>query len=73
MDENTLLLAEALAQSEVEAGIKRAVSQLPKQPLNFDGCCIDCGDELPAARLKFGAITCMPCQTLLERRRLTMA
>ena len=44
MDESTLLMAAALAQSEVEAGIKRAVSQLPKQPPDFDGCCVDCGE-----------------------------
>lgn len=49
MDESTLLIAEALAQSEVEAGIKRAVSQLPKQPADFKGLCISCGGEIPAA------------------------
>ena len=72
MDENIILMAQALAQSEVEAGIKRAVSQLPKQPPDFDGCCIDCGEELPTPRLSFGAITCVPCQTDRERRRLHM-
>lgn len=69
MDESTLLMAEALTQSMVEAGIKRAVDQLPKQPPDFDGRCVCCGEEIPAARIKFGAITCVPCQTLLERRR----
>ena len=68
MDENIILMAQALTQSEVEAGIKRAVSQLPKQPPNFDGCCVDCGEELAPPRLSFGAITCVPCQTLRERR-----
>ena len=72
MDENFIMMAQALAQSEVEAGIKRVVSQLPKQPPNFDGCCIDCGEEIPAARINFGAITCVPCQSLLERRRSNM-
>lgn len=70
MDENILLMAQALTQSEVEAGIKRAVDQLPKQPPDFDGCCIDCGEEIPAARINFGAITCVPCQTDRERRML---
>lgn len=69
MDESTLLMAEALTQSMVEAGIKRVVDQLPKQPPDFDGCCVCCGEEIPAARIKFGAITCVPCQTLLERKR----
>ena len=43
MDENIILMAQALAQSEVEAGTKRVVDQLPKQPPNFDGCCVRCG------------------------------
>ena len=68
MDENVLLMAEALAQSMVEAGTKRASEALPKQPVNFDGLCVECGDEIPAPRIKFGAITCVPCQTLLERK-----
>ena len=72
MNEDMLVLAETLMRAEVEAGIKRAISQLPKQPPNFDGCCVSCGEEIPAARINFGAITCMPCQTLLERRRSTM-
>lgn len=67
MNEDMLVLAETLMRAEVEAGIKRAISQLPKQPPNFDGCCVDCGEELEPPRLSFGAITCVPCQTLLER------
>ena len=70
MDENFIMMAQALAQSEVEAEIKRAVAQLPKQPPNFDGCCVSCGEEIPAARINFGAITCVPCQTDRERRLL---
>ena len=72
MDENTVLIAQALAQNAVEVGLKRAVDQLPKQPPDFDGCCIHCGEEIPAARINFGAVTCVPCQTLLERRRSLM-
>jgi RNA polymerase-binding transcription factor DksA len=68
MDERYLLIAEALAQSEVEAGIRRAVSALPKQPVDFDGCCVDCGEDIPAARLSTGAITCIDCQTEKELR-----
>ena len=68
MGESTLLMAAALAQSEVEAGTKRAVNQLPKQPPDFDGCCVDCGEELAPPRLSFGAITCVQYQTLRERR-----
>ena len=68
MDENVLLMAEALARSEVEEGVRRAVAKLPKQPVNFDGLCEDCGGEIPAPRIKFGATTCVTCQTLRERR-----
>lgn len=68
MDENVFLMAEALAQSNVEAGIRRAVSQLPKQPPGFNGRCVDCGEDIPAARLSFGAVTCVYCQTLRERK-----
>lgn len=68
MDENQLVVAEALAQSEIEAGIRRVVAKLPKQPDGFDGLCVDCGEEIPTPRLSFGAITCLPCQELRELR-----
>ena len=67
MDESILVMAEALARSEVEAGIRKAQANLPRQPEDFDGCCVDCGDAIPAPRLKFGAITCLHCQTIRER------
>lgn len=69
MDESILLIAEALAQSEVDAGVQRAVDQLPKQPVDFDGLCEDCRDEIPAARIKFGAVTCVDCQKIREESR----
>ena len=68
MDENVLLMAEALARSEVEEGVRRVVASLPKQPINFDGLCEDCGDKIPTPRIKFGATTCISCQTLREWR-----
>lgn len=68
MDENALLLAEKLAQGEVDAGIERVRKLLPVQPLDFDGYCVDCGDLIPEGRVKFGAITCVTCQSLRERK-----
>lgn len=68
MDENVLVMAEALARSEVEAGIERVVNRLPKQPPNFDGRCVDCRDKIPTARITFGAVTCLPCQEIRELR-----
>lgn len=72
MDESALLLAEKLAQGEVEAGIERVRKLLPVQPLDFDGYCTDCGDLIPVERVKFGAITCVTCQSLRERKSQTM-
>lgn len=66
MDENQLVMAEALAQSEIIEGIRRAKANIPKQPENFDGRCVDCDEELPAPRIKFGAVTCIHCQCLRE-------
>ena len=67
MDETYLLIAEAQAQSEIDAGVRRAIAKLPKQPKNFDGLCVDCDEEIPSQRLSFGAITCIQCQTVRER------
>lgn len=30
--------------------------------------CVECGNELPQARLKLGRILCVECQTVKERR-----
>lgn len=71
MDESALLLAEQLAQGEVDAGIERVRKLLPVQPINFDGYCVDCGELIPDGRVKFGAITCVTCQSLRERKSAT--
>lgn len=67
MDETILVMAEALARSEVEDGIRKARAKLPRQPEDFDGNCVDCGDAIPTPRLKLGVITCLHCQTIRER------
>jgi hypothetical protein len=66
MDENTLVMAEALARSEVEEGVRRVVGRLPVQPPDFDGRCVECDDQMPDGRIKFGAIRCLPCQEFFE-------
>jgi len=68
MDENVLLMAEALTRAEVEEGVNRARSELLGRPKTFDGPCIDCGEKLAESRLSFGAIRCVPCQTIHEQR-----
>lgn len=69
MDERTLVTAEALARHEVEAGIARAAAMLAVQPHDFDGLCTKCKEQLPQARITFGAVTCIHCQTQIEALR----
>lgn len=68
MDEHHILAAEALTQSEIDAGIRRAQQSLPKLPENWDGLCVKCDEPVPQARINFGASTCLRCQTLLEQK-----
>lgn len=36
---------------------------------DFDGeTCVDCGDDMPPARLKDGRVRCTACQTNVEKR-----
>lgn len=72
MDENTLVMAEALARSEVEEGVRRVVARLPVQPPNYNGLCVDCDEPLPQGRISFGAITCLQCQEFRETRIKSM-
>ncbi|OFV49737.1 MULTISPECIES: TraR/DksA C4-type zinc finger protein [Oligella] len=46
----------------------------PEQVKNEDGTwqeteCIDCGDEIPLARLELGKVRCVYCQEALEKRQ----
>lgn len=68
-DEKNFELAQKLAEAQVEAGRRAVAAALPKQPEDFDGCCVSCGDDLPEERIEFGAITCVPCQVRIERRQ----
>ena len=45
----------------------------PEQVQNPDGTwpeeyCIDCGEEIPTARLALGRVRCVECQTILEKK-----
>jgi RNA polymerase-binding transcription factor DksA len=68
MDEYVLEQAEALARAEVDEGIRRVRAKMAVQPKDFDGLCMECGEDIPPQRLSFGAITCVECQSLLEQR-----
>ncbi len=42
----------------------------PEQHEGFDGLhCVDCEEEIPAARLALHRVRCVECQTILERMR----
>ena len=41
----------------------------PETSPDFDGKhCIECGEKIPAARLKLGKIRCIECQSLKEQK-----
>jgi RNA polymerase-binding transcription factor DksA len=42
---------------------------LPETDPDFDGVhCIECAENIPAARLKLGKIRCIECQTVIEKQ-----
>jgi len=67
-----LEMAEALVQSEIDEGIRRARQDLPIQPPDFDGHCVDCDEPIPEKRLAFGATTCVSCQYRREQQKRIM-
>lgn len=53
------------------ANARRAIEpeQVPDADGNFTHVdCIECGDELPTARLNLGRVRCVACQEIKERR-----
>lgn len=69
MNEKELEMAEALEQAQRDASIARAAKlSAPEQHDEFDGVhCVECWEELPQARLAWGRIRCVHCQTQLEK------
>jgi len=54
------------AQAERRAAGKSGPEKHPE----FDGeSCVDCGIEIPKARLALCKVRCVDCQTLLEKKR----
>jgi RNA polymerase-binding transcription factor DksA len=61
--------AASIAEQKFNANGVKAVQDLlkPQKHPDFDGeHCLDCGVEIPAARLADGRIRCVDCQSLLE-------
>ena len=63
------LQATALETAAREAALNKARDIAnAKPPKDFDGeTCIDCGEDIPQARLALGRWTCIYCQEILER------
>lgn len=70
MEEKQMELAGLLEESERSAGLDRIRQALePQVHEDFDGVhCMDCGDEIPLARLQAKRIFCTKCQTAQEHR-----
>lgn len=50
--------------------LKRCLSRIEKAPEDFDGVhCVECGEEIPPARLSTGAFRDINCQQAIEARR----
>jgi RNA polymerase-binding transcription factor DksA len=57
---------EAFNEQSVERARRKA--QQPEADPDFNNeNCLDCGIDIPKARLALGRIRCVECQTLLER------
>lgn len=60
-------------EEQLRAGLEEEVAKVRRAavvpiPDDFEGECVDCGDQIPMGRLKTGAITCIDCQTMKEKR-----
>lgn len=63
-------MASAYQMRENAMALERAKAAMaPETHPDFDGeCCVDCGDEIPQARLAMGKVRCVFCQGKLERK-----
>lgn len=63
-------IASMLQMRENAAALARSQAAVaPETHPDFDGeSCLDCGNEIPEARLKMGKIRCVHCQGKLETR-----
>lgn len=61
-------LANDLIDNEVSRALSRLRSSTPKS-LSGSKHCIECGDDIPAARQKLGFKLCVPCAEEFERKK----
>jgi RNA polymerase-binding transcription factor DksA len=69
MDERVLEIAEALTNALVDNSVAQICATVKKRDPSFDGLCDDCTEAIPEARLETGAIRCIECQEVLEKRQ----
>ena len=67
MDERILELAELEQLASVEKEVAKVRARVKMRAPTFDGTCVECGEAVHPQRITFGADTCFPCQTELER------
>lgn len=62
--------AAALTASMTEGAVEAARrANAPETHPDFDGaCCVDCGNDIPKARLALGKVRCVDCQSAREHR-----
>lgn len=68
MNERQIESSEASLEDKKNKAIEEIRARLPTQPPDFDGMCVECGDDIPALRIKFGAINCVMCQEIAEKK-----
>lgn len=63
--------ASLLESYEREMAVRSIIGKQPKDlPPDFDGCCVECGDEIPKFRLeKLKSTLCVHCQEILELKQ----
>lgn len=64
--EHASAISEQILEGEIRAQLAKAA---PESDPDFDGVhCLECGEDIPAARLALKRILCVSCQTRKEAR-----
>ena len=64
--------ANDLIEGEFSLALKRIRQNVAQEGMGVKNC-IECGDDIPAARQKLGFKLCVPCAEEAERRNLLFA
>jgi RNA polymerase-binding transcription factor DksA len=69
MDERYLETAERLVADQVDQALAKRRQSAPVKPVDFDGSCAGCGEDVPVARVALGYYNCVGCQAAAEKLR----